>query len=176
MGGVAGYKTSAFGKLINAPRMDFIEREPFDVRNFQLQLSFAFNLRLNFFKEDFVVFVRAFRKGSYDAIAVIPLSEECGKHFASERNLHCIVRQFPIDARVGDIKQALESAAGECKSQVMSYLALRPITSNQVLRCNGLVRSPCGSHSRCDARIILRKTFQLGLPQNLFAVSSEVVV
>ena len=84
--------------------------------------------------------------------------------------------KIPVNLRVGDIKHALECAALKLKSERVSDQAFRTVAADQILSFN-IVGCAVGSfHLHRYTRIVLRKSFEFGLPENFFSVALEIFV
>src|SRR6185369_3562660 len=119
---------------------DLVKRKPAHVgnveRQFHLFLYLAFDLFIDHLA---VVLILTFGKRADNAIAVFSgHRKERNEHFARETNVQRIVRKFPIDARVSDVEQTLESVAFKRQPESVPDHALRTVATDQILSLDRL--------------------------------------
>src|SRR5882672_947281 len=90
--------------------------------------------------------------------------------------MQCVMAELPIDLHIRDVEQTFKRAARKSKPQRMSDGTLWSITADKIFAFDDLRRAGVGAHSCGDSGLILRKTFEFGLPQNVPAVTLKVVV
>src|SRR5689334_15871434 len=94
----------------------------------------------------------------YDAITIKPRhrKERRGTLLCPTRREH-VVRKFPFDLHVGDIKQTFKRTAFELDAETLAHRALRPIASNQILCANRLLLTAGAGNRGCYFLLVLRK-------------------
>src|SRR5262245_6700024 len=83
--------------------------------------------------------------------------------------------QAPIDPRVGNVENPLKGAAFKSQPERVTNRTLRSVTTNDILCGDGLVfvRASDLGHNSIS---VWRKTFELGVPQNVSLMAPQVFV
>src|SRR5882672_10014034 len=90
--------------------------------------------------------------------------------------MQCVMAELPIDLHIGDVEQTFKRAAFKSKPQRMSDGALWSITADKIFAFDDLRRAGAGANSCGDSRFILHKTSQFAVPENVPAVTLQILV
>jgi hypothetical protein len=171
--GVPGEEAAALGESVDVARVDFVDREPVDVRDVERDLRLLSDARLDLLVQNLaLVAVEAFRESADDAVAVLALHREEGDDGVSrEADVQRVVAQLPVDPHVGDVEQALERAALEGEPERVPDGAARAVAAGEVLGLDGSGLARRGLDPRGHARLGLRKAFQFRAPEDFPVVA-----
>src|SRR5258708_6485866 len=152
--------------------MDFVNREPIYMTDVEFDVGVGDDLLLDLFVKHLTFFsLVAFGKSSDDAKTFLPGHWKKSRQIIfSQIHDQRIVRKFPIDLHIRNIEQALECAAAEFNSQLVTNDTFCSVTSDKIFslyRFN-LARSP--SYACSYAAIILHEIDKLHIPLNIFIV------
>ena len=176
---ISGKKTSAFRKFIDAARVNFVNRKPVDIVDVQIEFGVLDNLLFDFLVKNFAFAPRiVFGKCADNAEMIFAAGhrKKCEQIIFHQKNVERIVRKFPFDLHVGDIKKAFKSAAFKRHSERMPHDAFRAVTADEKF-CFDLIRFAVYIFYICRyAAFVLGKIFEFRFPQNIFSIRFDKIV
>src|SRR5690349_4029265 len=157
--GVAGQKAAAGAELIDASRVDLVSGEPVYLVDIELELRVFDDLLLDLFIQDLAfLLIRVFREDTDDAIAILALHrKESRRPVARHARRKHVVRKFPFEIDVRDIKQALVRAAFKLQTKARANRTLRAVARHEILRFDLLFFAVDADDSARHPRVVLRK-------------------
>ena len=138
--------------------MNLVNRKPIYVGNIRIKLDIFFYLLLDLLIKNFTFFtLMAFGKSSHNSKPIFSgHRKKCGEIISPQIYDESIMRKFPIDRDVRNIKKSFDSAAKKINAERVPNNTLRAVARDQKLRFASLYLIVTGGHHGGNTVFALR--------------------